>query len=79
MKEYKILLDSSEKLKSFSKFVIEFACPINALEGRKVVNAKNISKLILLNLDNPINVHVYFTKIEEYINFENGIREYTYE
>lgn len=40
MKEYIIRLDNSEKLKSFSKFISQFSFQINALEGRKAVNAK---------------------------------------
>lgn len=79
MKEYIIRLDNSEKLKSFSKFISQFSFQINALEGRKAVNAKSVSKLLLLNLDNEIKIHAYINSLKEYQKFEKGIGEYIYE
>lgn len=76
MKEYIIKLDNSEKLKSFSKFISQFSFQINALEGRKAVNAKSISKLLLLNLDNEIKIHAYINSLKEYQKFKKGIGEY---
>ena len=40
------------------------------------VNAKSISKILLLNLDNEIKIHAYINSLKEYQKFEKGIGEY---
>ena len=57
--EYKIKLETIDKIKKFVNVVQKFESSIDLKSGRYVVDAKSIMGIFSLNLSNPVNVVIH--------------------
>lgn len=76
MLTYTLNLGQVEKLKAFVEFCKQFSFQINVIEARKAVNAKNLLKVLQLNLNNDVVIHAFVNDFSEAKVFNKKIREY---
>lgn len=60
--DYKIKLDTFDKIKKFINIVQKFESDIDLVSGRYVIDAKSIMGIFSLDLSKPIDIVVHETK-----------------
>lgn len=68
MKSVKVLLDTTDKVKSFVNVVSAFDCDADVRSGRYVVNAKSILGIFSLELNRPVVLEIYNDDCDELIS-----------
>lgn len=77
--EFKVQLNTIDKVKRFVKICESFKEDINLSGGRYIIDAKSIMGIFSLDLTKPLNVHIYSQNIETLKRFNEEISEFKYE
>jgi len=56
--EYKVLLDSIEKVKDFVAAASNVPCDIDVISGRSYLDAKSVLGLLSVNLKEPLTIQI---------------------
>lgn len=75
----KILLDSIDKVKSFSKLAGSFEENIDIISGRYVIDGKSIMGLFSIDLLKPLTVYFHSSNIDRVNEFKEKMKDFIVE
>lgn len=76
MKNFKIYLNTIDKVKNFVEKMSKYPFDVDITSGRYVIDAKSIMGIFSLNLENVLTVTPHTTDDEILSKFEDDIKEY---
>ncbi|SNX53877.1 HPr family phosphocarrier protein [Thermoanaerobacterium sp. RBIITD] len=76
MKEFKVSLNSIDKVKNFVEKMAKYPFEIDVVSGRYVIDAKSIMGIFSLNLENVLTVVPHVTDEDTLSKFTNDLKEY---
>lgn len=65
MTQYRISLNSIDRVKQFVNDIHRFDCDFDLVSGRYVIDAKSIMGIFSLDLSHPIDLHVHAGEKDE--------------
>lgn len=74
--DYKIKLDTIEKVKKFTSVVCTFDNDIDIISGKYVVNAKSVIAIFSLDLMNVLKVIIHNASLNDIAKFEKAMEEF---
>jgi len=75
--EYKVLLNSTEKVKTFVSATTSAKCDIDLISGRSYLDAKSILGIMSVNLKEPLTIRVNSDDVSELSSLYERIKAFT--
>lgn len=75
----KVLLDSVDKIKTFSRLAGTFEENIDVICGRYVIDGKSIMGLLSIDLLRPLTVYFHSSHIDRVKEFEEAMKDFIVE
>jgi len=75
--EYKVLLNSAEKVRSFVAATSSAKCDIDLIAGRSYLDAKSILGILSVNLKEPVRISINSDNGLEIASLYEMIKEFT--
>ena len=73
---FKVKLDNHKGIHEFCGICQKFDCNIDVVQGKCEIDAKSLMGLFVLNMNEPISIHVITNNDRELQSFREAIKDY---